>query len=75
MVRQLLAICLRHIVHPRQYGRERFGARTYLVTSVAACGICHSPVDQSGKRNGPELSGGPAYLPFSRPILLISPRT
>lgn len=33
-----------------------------LVKSVASCGICHSPVDQAGNRNGPELSGGPATL-------------
>ncbi len=34
----------------------------YLVETVAACGICHSPVDQQGNRSGPALSGGPATL-------------
>lgn len=34
----------------------------YLVTTIGACGNCHSPVDQNRNRNGPALSGGPAIL-------------
>ncbi len=34
----------------------------YLVQVVGACGNCHSPVDASGNRDGPALSGGPALL-------------
>lgn len=34
----------------------------YLVTTIGACGNCHSPVDANGNRNGPALSGGPAIL-------------
>jgi mono/diheme cytochrome c family protein len=63
MGRQLFAICLPIILSTLGSRAESALERgTYLVTAVAACGICHSPVDQSGKRNGPELSGGPATL-------------
>ncbi len=34
----------------------------YLVTTIGACGNCHSPVDHNGNRDGPALSGGPAIL-------------
>jgi mono/diheme cytochrome c family protein len=63
MIRQLLAGGLAVILTTVSGGAENLLERgAYLVKAVAACGICHSPVDQSGDQSGPDLSGGPATL-------------
>ncbi len=66
MVKHLLAAILAVIPAAVSARAEDVLARgAYLVKAVSACGVCHSPVDQTGSRNGPDLSGGAATLSAS----------
>jgi mono/diheme cytochrome c family protein len=63
MVKHLLAAIFAVIsVTVSAQAEDVLGRGAYLVKAVAACGVCHSPVDQTGGRSGPDLSGGAATL-------------